>query len=365
MNIFIITPRLCYGGAERVSVLLGNGLSQNGHEVSFITNLSNPITYALNKNIKTIDISYPNNNKIKKWFHAIKVTRKTLKRQKVDVIIGIMSTCSLIAKIASIGLNIPIIATEHDAFERPASAPFSLYYWFTKFIFNRLYPYLTVLTTPDKNIAQKTLKNTYVMPNPLSFTPQKTIPSKKKIILAVGRLEDWHYKGFDILIKAWVKIAFKYPDWNLHIVGEGDSKQKEFLLNIAREGHVYQQTHLIDFNPHLNELFEEASIFVLSSRYEGFGLVLIEAMSQGCACIAADYNGRQKEIFGNSKVGITIEPENIREMSKALEELITNEHKRKDFALNSITRSKEYELDKIIQKWEILLSLTQQEKKHK
>lgn len=365
MNIFIITPRLCYGGAERVSVLLGNGLSQNGHKVSIITNLSLPISYTINSAIKVIDISYPNNNKLKKWFHAIKIVRKNLKKQQPDVIIGIMSTCSLIAKIASIGLNIPIIATEHDSFQRPASAPFTPYYWFTKFILNRLYPYLTVLTTTDKEIIKKTLKNTYVMPNPLSFIPQKTIPSKKKLILAVGRLEDWYTKGFDILIKAWGKIAFKYPDWNLHIVGEGDSKQKEFLLNIAREGHVYQQTQLIDFHPHLNELLEEASIFVLSSRYEGFGLVLIEAMSQGCACIAADYNGRQKEIFGNSKVGITIEPDNIGEMSKALEELITNENKRKDFAINSIVRSKEYELDKIIQKWEILLSLTQQDKKNK
>lgn len=357
MNILIITPRLCYGGAERVSVLLANSLAERGHYVTILSNLFEPISYELNRKVVIVNMVTTNSNKLIKWLSGIGTTRRVLKEIRPDVIIGVMSTCSLIAKIAGWKLNIPIVATEHDAFERPSSAPFTYYTWFCKFVLNKLYKYITVLTTPDKEVIRNRFRNVYVMPNPLSFRPVKVFPSKEKVILAVGRLEDWHYKGFDILIKSWGKIASKYPDWKLFIAGKGNQKQERFLLKMIDELGLKQQARLIGFHEDIEKMLKTTSIFVLSSRYEGFGLVLIEAMSQGCACIAADYKGRQREIFGSANAGIVIEPDNIEAMSGAIETLIINEHKRESLSKNAIERSKYYQTTNIASLWEKLLEL--------
>lgn len=360
MNIVIITPRLCYGGAERVSVLLADGFAEKGHRVSVISNLSEPASYPLHPDIRMVNFTTGSKHKLSKWISAIRITRQYFKEVRPDAVIGIMSTCSFVGKIASIGLNIPVIATEHDAFDRQDFTP---YYWFTKFILNKIYHNLTVLTTPDKELVKHQFKNVHVMPNPLSFKPLAAIPHKEKTILAVGRLEDWYTKGFDVLIKAWANIATRYPDWNLQIAGSGNPDQQNFLLTLAKQYNVEAQTHLIGFHKELDQLLRKAAIFVLSSRYEGFGLVLIEAMSQGCACIAVDYKGRQKEILGSSAAGIILKPEQIHEMSKAIEELILNEPKRNEMSLHAIERSKAYQLDKIILQWENLLSFIQQQRK--
>ena len=100
---------------------------------------------------------------------------------------------------------------------------------------------------------------------------------------------------------------------------------------------------------------------MLSSRYEGFGLVLIEAMSQGCSCIAADYKGRQKEIITNNENGIIIEPDNIEELSNALTKLLINDKFRREVAEKAIERSHFYDVKNITNKWEeLLLSIIKQ-----
>ena len=110
------------------------------------------------------------------------------------------------------------------------------------------------------------------------------------------------------------------------------------------------------FREDIDKLMRQASIFVLSSRYEGFGLVLIEAMSQGCACIAADYKGRQKEIFGSIDNGIAIETESSTSMTDQLQLLINDEGERLRLQKNAVQRSSFFSLDNISRKWNSLLS---------
>ncbi|MGP1590643.1 MAG: glycosyltransferase family 4 protein [Prevotella sp.] len=355
MNIFILCPRLCYGGAERVGVVLANGLAEKGHKITMISNLFEPITYSLNSNINLLPLVKTNTNKLKKWSSCISLVRQHIKKEQPDIIIGILHTCSFIAKLASIGLNIPIIATEHDAFERPHSAPFTLGKKFAKFGLNKLYNNITVLTSADKDLIKNKFKNVYVMPNPLAFHAVTAPPKKEHTIIAAGRLEDWHYKGFDILIKAWAKICKDHPTWTLKIAGIGTEQQQEFILNLAKEANIKERIELLGFQEDLKSVFNKAAIFVLSSRYEGFGLVLIEAMSQGCACVAADYNGRQKEIITNNKNGITIEPDNIEELSNALTKLLIDDKFRQEVSEKAIERSHFYDVNHIAGKWEHLL----------
>lgn len=356
MKIFIVCTRLCFGGAERVAAMLANGLSQRGHQVTLIANLFDEITYPINSRVRILNLVASNQNKVRKWSSSIRLVRKYMKRYQPDVSIGILNTCSLIAKIAAIGLNIPVIMTEHDAFERPASAPFTFWKWFVKFQLNKIYRYVTVLTEADKKNIGKRLKSVYVMPNPLSLTPTVSIPPKEKIILAAGRLEDWHYKGFDLLIEAWGKLSTKHPDWILQIAGVGTEKAQQFLIDLSiKNGITPHQFQLLGFKENIIDVYREAAIFVLSSRYEGFGLVLLEAMSQGCACIACDYKGRQHEIIRHENEGLLCMPEQVDDLVTKLNTVLTDIAYREKLQKNAIEASKRFLPNKIIDKWEKLL----------
>lgn len=369
----IVSPHLCYGGAERVAVCLANGFVEAGHEVIMVANLFDPITYSLDDRIIKLNLMKSNANIIKKWLPTFLLLRKYIKEQKPDVILGIMDTVSLIAKIASIGLSVPVVMTEHSCLDWPKYVHCSWLKHFLKFDVKRIHDFVTILTEADRPFVEKYNKNIKVMPNPLALVPVKEVEHKDNVIVAAGRIPVWHYKGFDILIQAWSKIARKYPDWKLEIAGKDDDykplvektidnnssaqikaltanarmlvKDNEWLINEGR-------LEFLGFREDIGEVMKHSAIFVLSSRYEGFGLVLIEAMSQGCACIAADYKGRQSEIITSSEEGITIEPENADAMATALEKVISDKEYRERIQQGAIKRSNYYTIENCIKRWE-------------
>ena len=356
MKIMILQARLCYGGAERVGVALANGFAKRGNSVTMVANLFEPQTYQLDENIVLKNLVATNKNKFKKWLSSFIFVRKYIKEIRPDIIIGIMGTTALVARISSLGLGIPVIMTEHWAFEMPPEHPFSLKEYFFKFYANKIYRSVTVLTEADKKVIGKRLKNVVVMPNPLTLEPANDVPKKKKIILAAGRLAAWEVKGFDVLIKAWGTIAKKYPDWTLQIAGQGEKDDEQRLLDWAADCDAGKQFKLLGFCNNVKDLYSESEIFVLSSRYEGFGLVLIEAMSQGCACVACDYKGRQREIITDDREGLCVEPENMEVLAKGLEKMICDEEYRRITQWNAIKRSKYYSLESTIDRWESMLN---------
>lgn len=354
MRIFIVCSSLGGGGAERVAALLATGFSRKNHQVYLITNLLEKIDYKIADQVTLLQLSPKTSNKYMKWSGAIPMLRKYINIYSPDVIIGIMEVCTLAGKLAAIGKNIPVIMTEHNAFERPAYKPLSVYEKISKFYINKLYDCVTVLTEADKKVIGNKLKKVYVMPNPLAIAPCSEISEKKKKVLAVGRF-DWFYKGFDLLIKAWGVISIKYPEWTLEIAGTGDNQSTMFLNKLIEENGVANSAKLIGFQNDVKSMYRESSIFVLSSRYEGFGLVLIEAMSQGCACVACDYEGRQREIIKEDDEGIICSPDNVDDLVQAIQKLISDELYREILQQNAVKRASQYELMKIMERWEELL----------
>jgi len=398
MKIGIVQVALSHGGAEQVGVMLANGFRQHENDTFILTDLNEPVVYRVNDNIPVYDFAGKKAKALIKWIRAIKNIRQTIKKESPDVVIGIMGLCTLVTYIACLGLRTPIVMTEHNAFERPASAPMPLSVKLFKFWVNKLYKHITVLTEADKKVIGNRLKNVTVMPNPLLLKPVKEIPPKKKIVLAAGRVDSWHVKGFDVLIKSWKKIQDlndnvndddNLREWWLKIAGAGKKESFEYLMSILEDSDFKFQVssdgqkiwrsekyhiEFLGFQKDMELLYQKSEIFVLSSRYEGFGLVLIEAMSQGCAPIACDYKGRQMEIIGDPpksslnredfqkdhlkicEKGILCEPENVGDLSKALGKMIKDYDYRKQVQRNSLERSKYYSLDNCIHRWEDYLS---------
>lgn len=393
MKIGIVQVALSHGGAELVGVMLANGLRQHGHDSFILTDLNEPVVYRVDDDVPVYNFAVKKTNALIKWMKAIKNIRHTIKQEKPDVVIGIMGLCSLVTYIACLGLRIPVVMTEHNAFERPASAPFPLSVKLFKFWINKLFKHITVLTEADKKVIGNKLKNVTVMPNPLILKPVNEIPHKENIVLAAGRVDAWHVKGFDVLIKSWKKIQNlndnindddNLRDWWLKIAGAGKKESFEYLMNLLPDGNWIhneddnenenwlwrtEKYHIefLGFQKDMESLYKKSEIFVLSSRYEGFGLVLIEAMSQGCAPVACDFKGRQKDILCPEGVssfksqdsgieicenGILCEPDNVEALAKALEKMIVDENYRKLSQQKSVERSKFYSLDNCIKRWE-------------
>ena len=190
MKILIVCPRLCHGGAERVAVSLANGLIWRGHQVVFLTDLFEEQTFQLDKAVilhSLVDTPHP---KWKKWMGAIKNVRKQIKKNRPNAIIGIMQLCSIVARFATIGTGVPVIATEHFSYERPDTAPLSRMDKRYKFYVSKIFKRITVLTDADKKVIGNRLKNVVVMPNPLVLEPIKTIKQREKTILAAGRMDN-------------------------------------------------------------------------------------------------------------------------------------------------------------------------------
>lgn len=373
MRILIMVHNLTGGGAERVASLWATGFIQRGYEVGILLNerKGTPITYHIPESVRKFNmadhpwVSWIANKlyrrlQIEKYY--VHRTRKVLVDFQPDVVIGVLQPYAEWARKASKNLNIKIINTEHNTFERPIDAmynPMTSKRYRMKYEWNKLYDYVTVLTEADKRCVKNVLTNVSVLPNPLTYIPTENIPPKKKVILAAGRLDAWHAKGFDVLIKAWGSIANKYPNWRLQIAGGGNVKSKKFLQSIADECHLGKQIEFLGYQSDMLPIYRESSIFVLPSRYEGFGLVLIEAMSQGCASIACDFRGRQREIITNDGEGILYVSDSHHVLSEAIDKMIVDEAYRRIVQKNAIERSKFYSLNNIMDRWELILNKIQ------
>jgi len=366
MKILIMVHNLTGGGAERVAALWATGFIERGYDVGIMLNCPSktPITYQIPQTVKKYNMYNLLAAKIHHYFkidcYRKRKLRNALIEFKPDVVIGVLGdNAQLTANVVRNWNKQPfIVQTEHNAYERPSYAPMPKILHYRKFVINKQFPCVTVLTQADKDYIGNQMDNIFVMPNPLTFTPVKSIPKKEKKILAVGRLDAWYVKGFDLLIKTWGAIANQYPEWKLQIVGGGKSKSKEFLQSLANEFQLGEQVEFISYQNNILPIYQHSSIFVLSSRYEGFGMVLIEAMSQGCAPIACDYKGRQREIITSEDEGIICPVDDVDSLSKAIKTMIEDDKYRENVRQKAIIRSQNYSLDKIMDRWDKIIKVT-------
>ncbi|MFY7811903.1 MAG: glycosyltransferase, partial [Flavobacterium sp.] len=157
-----------------------------------------------------------------------------------------------------------------------------------------------VLTEDNKK--EWNLKNIEVIPNPLSFFPNESSTLQEKIVLAVGKQS--YQKGYDRLLESWKIVQEKYPDWQLHIYGT--IHPENIYQNQAKRLNIENSVKFFPPDKNIKEVFLKSSIYVMSSRFEGFGMVLIEAMSCGVPCISFDCPYGPANIITNNNDGFIV-----------------------------------------------------------
>ena len=211
------------------------------------------------------------------------------------------------------------------------------------------YDKIIVLTNEDKEKWNEKY-SIEVIYNPLTFFPQNISNLKNKKIISVGRLEE--QKGYDILINVWNIVSKKYPDWILEIYGEGS--ERENLQNKINKLGLEKSFLLKGATKDIQDKYLESSIYVMSSRYEGMPMVLLEAMACGLPIVSFNCPCGPKDIIKDKEDGFLIPFGDIELMAEKIEELIIDEEKRKLFGKNAKRNVQRFSQDKIMNQWQEL-----------
>lgn len=349
------------GGIERVlQIKTDYFIEKFGYDITILSQERKNIErfYKFNNKVKFYDfkINFNNNNILKKQILRIKYffkLRQILKQEKYDFIIstGQFLLDPLLPLFKRYSYTIREYHLCKIENQRLKGLKKFKNFIFNFFNYNISFPQLNrfiVLTKEDKENWK--LKNIEVIYNPLTFCPKVFSKCENKKIISVGRLEE--QKGFDILVDIWNIISKKYPDWILEIYGDGSEKEK--LQNKINKLGLEKSFLLRGAVKNIQEKYLESSIYVMSSRYEGFGMVLIEAMSCGLPVISFDCPCGPKDIIKNNEDGFIVKFGDIQQMADKIEELILNKEKRKLFGKNARENVQRFSEDKIMQEWKNL-----------
>ncbi|WP_298540325.1 glycosyltransferase family 4 protein [uncultured Aquimarina sp.] len=359
MKLLYITNQICgSAGLERVlSIKTDYLIEKYGYDIHILTMNQNntPVFYDFNDTIRFHDITVKG-NPIQYFLQYQKGLRSIVQKVQPDMI----SVCDDGLKgffVPSIvGKPCPMIYERHVS--KNIEVKEDKVSFKTQLITNikyrlmhlgaKRYDRFVVLTTD--NLSEWKLKNLQVISNPLSFNPDTKAVLEAKTVLAVGRQS--YQKGYDRLLKSWKTIQDKYPDWKLKIYGKKDES-----LNLEGLANTLGIDSSVEFHSPTKEILNEylnSSIYVMSSRFEGFGMVLIEAMACGVPAISFDCPCGPSDIITDNTDGFLVENNDISAFSEAIEKLILNPEKRKKMGANAKENIRRFLPEEIVPQWDTL-----------
>ena len=354
MKIAFIISSLGSGGAERVLSLMANYWALKNYSLIVITLDNSTPFYLLEDGIQVEQLSMLKNSGSVFSAVANNITRiKNIKKKLIeidpDIVISFMTETNILSTICCRLINKPIIIAERISYDFLKS-----HVWVTlrKLVY-RFSNALIVQTSYDQEKYHR-FSNTFVINNPLNLKEMiidkhnnKNIEEKN--ILAVGRLN--RQKGFDRLIKAFSNLDQK--DWKLEIVGEGNERSN--LEKLVYDLNLEDYISLPGRTKAIEKCYKKASIFVLSSRTEGFPNVLCEAMAYGCACISFDCIAGPNEIITDKVDGYLVKDGDIDALAAKINFLINNPGERRRIGQEAMKISDRLNIDSIMSKWDKII----------
>jgi glycosyltransferase involved in cell wall biosynthesis len=353
--LYIVSKINNEGGVARVLSVKANYLIENfGYKVCILTqnNGDSSLFYDFNPKIELHDIILKG-TKTAFFYQYKKKLNQKIKLIKPDIIIvcdnGLKSfTIPFILK-----TKIPIIFESHGSkfIEEKQKDKFQfltkLKLLFKDYAANKFTKFVAL---SDESLKEWNVINGIIIPNPLWFNTNQFSDLKAKRVIAVSRHS--YEKGLERLLLIWKKVAEKHPDWNLDIYGKYNEDLG--LQKIAQTLNINKNVAFYEPVKNINDKYLEASIYVMTSYYEGFPMVLIEAMASGLPCIAYDCPCGPRAIINNNENGFLVENGNSDSFIQKIELLIEDENLRFQMGKKAQKSTEKYNLEFIMKQWKML-----------
>lgn len=379
MKIVYIIPTLeVKGGAERIIVEKANYLSEHlGFDVFIITQCHHndkPVVYPLSEKVHLINLGIPYYSQYRykipkriwiKWEINRRLRKETtaaVLQINPDILIGIPYFKPNI--VCQIPCRARKIIEVHEPLEYLKS-DFLNGSWISKLI--KIRDLHTIVKKADVVVGLtinarkqwKKAKRVEVIPNFTSMDISQHSTCSVKRVIAVGRLTP--VKGFERLFEIWKIVSTKYPDWQLDIFGDGRLKNE--LSNFVHDYNIKNLTlHGITHN--ISQAYANSSICAVTSYYEGFSLVILEAMRHGVPCIAFDCPDGPRSIIKDNQCGYLIENGDNNLFAEKLCNLIESQQLREQFSNAAIERAKHFNIDDIMEQWRSLFESLRDDTSH-
>lgn len=372
MKIMYLTPAIYNSaGTERVLSIKANYLTdQCGYEVVIVTTdqKERPSFYHFNDCIKLYDLGlnyiddYRSNIVLKLINHYIKNRKykkqlqKLIDKERPDVCVSLGG--KEVEFLGSMRLNSKKVLELHFAkniYYHFVTASHKGFLWKligkiqTKLLVRRsqLFDRLVVLTKDDLNAWKETNTNVIQIYNPLPYESEQVSNLSRKDMIAVGRLSA--QKNFTDLILAWAIVSKMHPDWVLNIWGEGEDKN--ILLDLIHMNGLESVVKLNGVTSSIGQEYLKSSAYIMTSKYEGFPMVLLEASSFGLPLISYDCECGPRDIIQNGKNGYLVPFGDIEKLAVAICEVIENKELLHQMGKEAKKKSLNYSKNNILPLW--------------
>jgi GalNAc-alpha-(1->4)-GalNAc-alpha-(1->3)-diNAcBac-PP-undecaprenol alpha-1,4-N-acetyl-D-galactosaminyltransferase len=359
MRIMLAVSSMEAGGAERVAATLVNHWSTNGDEVALITVASSDLDfYPLDERVTRIalDLSHSSRG----WrdfvidnFKRIRKLRSAICDFKPQVIVSFLDTTNVRMLLASIGTGVPLIVEEHtDPTQHSLGRIVKL---LRRLLYKRASA-VVVLTPGIAKWASSFIKKEaiHVIPNPIGQQfCQNGKPEPERDghrVIAIGRLEE--QKGFDMLLKAFAQCTQQHHGWTLKIIGDGSERER--LQELAAALHIRDRVFWDRAVKQPEKELHRSDLFVLSSRYEGLPMVLLEAMACSLPVVSFDCPSGPGEIIHDGEDGLLVRPNDVDALAQAMSRLMSNEHERKRLGERAAHVVERFGLARVAEMWGML-----------
>lgn len=351
--------KLCYfvgditntGGIERVvSILTSEQIKDADLNITIVSKYHSfsKSNYVFNDNVRIIYLSdfiitaSPNSiSRLRKHFQVVSKIRNHFKYNEYDLILSQAFPNTFTLWLAGVDMN-KVIAVEHTFYGYYGSVIRKI----RDFVYRKCSA-LVVLTSKDKELFSSAISNIFVVPNPVELSCRRYSLLEDGRIITAGRLE--YAKGYDVLLNVFANVHKKYPEWKLDIYGKGSLKenlQRQIIyLNLAESVTLKGTTDNL-----LDEIYA-SSFYVMSSRFEGFSMVLVEAMSQGVPCVSFDCPNGPSTIITNEENGLLVANQNENDLYNAIIRFIEHRELREQMGKYAFDSVSKFDVKNILAQW--------------
>lgn len=350
MHVAFVLAALQAGGAERVVAEVSAGMVAKGWSVEIITfdHPDDPIYHPLDPRVACTRLALPNQGGgVRGAIRSIRratALRRILRKRKTDVVIAFLTKINVIALAAGWGLGRPIVVSERNNPLRQKAHP--AWNRLTSLLYARASRIVIMSERSRQALPGASRARAAIIPNPVRPRGLRTISSTKAFV-AVGRLTQ--QKGFDILLEAFAAIAPSLPDWQLVIFGDGPDREA-LECQRARLG-LQDRIFLPGATAVPGSWIDQTSIFILSSRYEGWPNALAEALAAGLPAIAFDCDFGAAEMVKDDATGVLVPAEDTDALASAMYHLALDPQRRERLGAAASKQMLCYSPDRIVSRW--------------